>query len=93
MIMLIINKTVETRKTINTEIHMQIRKRRRTDDQKLEVIRDYNNGMLLKDIELKYKMSRSTVYKYISELESKLLSFDEFLEKKNEDETSNTSEI
>ncbi|HHI4955971.1 TPA: hypothetical protein ACP5S6_002843 [Vibrio parahaemolyticus] len=72
---------------------MQIRKRRRTDVQKLEVIRDYNNGMLLKDIELKYKMSRSTVYKYISEIESKLLSFDEFLEKKNEDETSNTSEI
>lgn len=72
---------------------MLIRKRRRTDDQKLEVIRDYNNGMLLKDIELKYKMSRSTVYKYISELESKLLSFDEFLEKKNEDETDNTSAI
>ncbi|MBY7798681.1 hypothetical protein KW430_07445 [Vibrio fluvialis] len=72
---------------------MQIRKRRRTDDQKLEVIRDYNNGMLLKDIEMKYKMSRSTVYKYISELESKLLSFDEFLEKKNEDETGNTSAI
>ncbi|HCG6534501.1 TPA: hypothetical protein NJ249_004126 [Vibrio parahaemolyticus] len=72
---------------------MQIRRRRKTDDQKLEVIRDYNNGMLLKDIELKYKMSRSTVYKYISELESKLLSFDEFLEKKNEDETGNTSAL
>ncbi len=72
---------------------MLIRKRRRTDDQKLEVIRDYNNGMLLKDIELKYKMSRSTVYKYISEIESKLLSFDEFLEKKNEDETGNTSAL
>ncbi|HHX8485993.1 TPA: helix-turn-helix domain-containing protein [Vibrio diabolicus] len=72
---------------------MRVRKRRRTDDQKLEVIRDYNNGMLLKDIEMKYKMSRATVYKYISELESKLLSFDEFLEKKNEVEAGNTSAL
>ncbi|MBE3724902.1 helix-turn-helix domain-containing protein [Vibrio parahaemolyticus] len=53
-------------------------------NKKLQVIQDYNEGMLLKDIESKYKMSRATVYKYIEEVESGMLSFNEFLEKKNE---------
>ncbi|HCE2193357.1 TPA: hypothetical protein NG570_001288 [Vibrio parahaemolyticus] len=63
---------------------MKIKKRRKTNEQKLQVIQDYNEGMLLKDIESKYKMSRATVYKYIEEVESGMLSFNEFLEKKNE---------
>ncbi|OUJ36696.1 hypothetical protein BTR40_06715 [Vibrio parahaemolyticus] len=63
---------------------MKIKKRRKTNEQKLQVIQDYNDGMLLKDIESKYKMSRATVYRYIEEVESGMLSFNEFLEKKNE---------
>ncbi|HCH5892737.1 TPA: hypothetical protein NKZ90_002161 [Vibrio parahaemolyticus] len=66
---------------------MKIKKRRKTNEQKIQVIQDYNDGMLLKDIESKYKMSRATVYKYIKEVESGMLSFNEFLEKKNEAKT------
>lgn len=65
----------------NEEI-MQLRKPRRTDKQKAEICEAYKSGMLIKDIEKKFKISSATIYRYISSVEEKQLSLDEFIAKR-----------